>query len=67
MTAARLRITPFHGVLASEGGHREGFLVRGTDRIGREISIFVFTREAAEATRRAIISGRGQIVFGSPS
>lgn len=65
--AARLRIRPFGpAMLASEGGVRTGFIVSGTDSIGRDISIFTFTREAAEQTKRTILTGRGQIVFGQP-
>jgi hypothetical protein len=65
---ARIYIRPFRGVLASEGmQHRTGFIVSGTDSMGRNPSIFVFTREAAEATKRYLRTGEGQIVFGQPS
>lgn len=67
IATGRIRIRPFAGVLASETGqHRSGFIVSGTDRIGRHNSIFVFTREAAEATKRHLITGEGSVVFGEP-
>lgn len=64
---ARIRIRPLRGDLASEGGHREGFIVSGTDWKGHHASIFVFTIAAAAATREHLRTGVGDIAYGSPS